>query len=361
MFDYLVIGCGLAGMTTSRVLAEKGMKVLIVDKRNHIGGNIYDYYNEAEILIHKYGPHIFHTNNKRVWEFLSEFTEWREYQHKVLSYVNGMLVPMPVNLDTINMLYSTSYNSLTINEFFNNVKENVEEINNSKDVIVSQVGEELYKLFFEGYTKKQWDLYPYELGKEVTSRVPTRSNRDPRYFTDKYQGMPKYGYTKMAENIINHENIKVMLNTTYKEIKEEVKYSKVIFTGCIDEFFEEKHGELPYRSLNFIEETHDMEYYQTVGVVNYPNDYDYTRITEYKYLTGQKNDKTTIMKEISKADGEPYYPIPKPENKKLYSIYRNEADKLENVYFLGRLGTYSYMNMDAVIYQALQFCDSILE
>lgn len=359
MFDVLVIGCGLAGMTASRILAEKGHKVLIVDKRNHIGGNIYDYYNEAGILIHKYGPHIFHTNNEEVWKFLSRFTEWREYQHTVLSYVNGTLVPMPINLDTINMLYSTNYDSITIKDFFNNVKENVNEINNSKDVIVSQVGEELYKLFFEGYTKKQWDLYPYELGKEVTSRVPTRHNRDPRYFTDRYQGMPKHGYTKMAESILDHENIKIMLNTTYEEIKNEINYDKIIFTGCIDEFFEEKYGELPYRSLNFIEETHDKEFYQTVGVVNYPNDYEYTRITEYKYFTGQKHDKTTIMKEISSATGEPYYPIPKLENKDLYAKYKKEAEDSKDVYFLGRLGTYSYMNMDAVVDQAIKFCNEV--
>lgn len=359
MFDYLIVGCGLSGMTASRVLAEKGHKVLIVDKRNHIGGNIYDYYNEEGILIHKYGPHIFHTNNEDVWRFLSRFTEWKEYQHKVLSYINGMLVPMPINLDTINMLYGTNYNSLTIGTFFDGIKENVEEIKNSKDVIVSQVGEELYKLFFEGYTKKQWDLYPYELGKEVTSRIPTRTNRDSRYFTDKYQAIPKHGYTQMAENILNHRNIKVMLNTCYEEINYEVNYLKVIFTGCIDEFFYEKYGKLPYRSLKFIEETYDKEFYQQVGVINYPNDYDYTRITEYKYLTGQKHDKTTIIKEVSSATGDPYYPIPKHENKELYNMYKKEAENNENVYFLGRLGTYSYMNMDAVVYQALKFCENI--
>lgn len=357
MFDFLVVGSGLAGMTVSRLLAEKGKKVLIIDKRNHIGGNTYDYYNEEGILIHKYGPHIFHTNNKKVFEFLSRFTEWREYQHKVLSYVNGMFVPMPINLDTINMLYNTNYDSLTIKDFFNSVRENLQVINNSKDVIVSRVGEELYKLFFEGYTKKQWDLYPYELGKEVTSRVPTRYNRDSRYFTDKYQGLPKHGYTKMAENIINHKNIKIMLNTTFEEIRSEVKYSKVIFTGCIDEFFKEKHGKLSYRSLKFMEETYDKEFYQSVGVVNYPNDYDYTRITEYKYLTGQNHEKTTIMKEISRAIGEPYYPIPKAENKYIYDLYKAEAENVKNVYFLGRLGTYSYMNMDTVVYQAMEFCE----
>lgn len=355
MFDYLVVGCGLAGMTASRVLAEKGKKILIVDKRNHIGGNIYDYYNENEILIHKYGPHIFHTNNKEVYEFLSRFTEWREYQHRVLSFINGNLVPMPINLDTINMVYGTNYDSFTVKEFFENVKQSDIEIKNSKDVIVSQVGEELYKLFFEGYTKKQWDMYPYELGKEVTSRIPTRTNRDNRYFTDRYQGMPKYGYTKMAESMINHNNIKVMLNTSFEEIKDEIKYSKVIFTGCVDEYFDKKYGKLPYRSINFVEETYDKEQYQPVGVVNYPNDYDYTRITEYKYLTGQINSKTTIMKEFSCSDGEPYYPVPKACNKELYEKYRNEAEKLENVYFLGRLGTYNYMNMDKVVEQALNF------
>lgn len=359
MFDYLIAGCGLAGMTAARLLAEKDKKVVIVDKRNHIGGNIYDYYNDSDILIHKYGPHIFHTNDKEVYEFLSRFTEWREYQHRVLSFINGNLVPMPINLDTINMVYGTDYNSFTVKEFFESVKEKDIAINNSKDVIVSQVGEELYKLFFEGYTKKQWDMYPYELGKEVTSRIPTRTNRDNRYFTDRYQGMPKYGYTKLAENMINHENIKIMLNTSFKDIKDELKYEKIIFTGCVDEFFEEKYGKLPYRSINFVEETYDMENYQPAAVVNYPNDYDYTRITEYKYLTGQKNNKTTIMKEFSSGEGEPYYPIPKSENKELYNKYKNEADKLDNVYFLGRLGTYLYMNMDKVIRQAIDLVSSI--
>jgi len=359
MFDYLVVGCGLAGMTAARLLAEKGKKICIVDKRNHIGGNIYDYYNEEGILIHKYGPHIFHTNNKEVYEFLSRFTEWREYQHRVLSLINGNLVPMPINLDTINMVYGTSYDSFTVKEFFNSVKQSDIIIENSKDVIVSQVGEELYKLFFEGYTKKQWDMYPYELGKEVTSRIPTRTNRDNRYFTDRYQGIPKHGYTKLAENMVKHKNIKVMLNTSFKEIKDEIVYSKIIFTGCVDEFFEEKYGRLPYRSINFVEETYDKEVYQPAGVVNYPNDYDYTRITEYKYLTGQMHPKTTIMKEFSCSEGEPYYPIPKEENKELYAKYENESKNMDNVIFLGRLGTYLYMNMDKVVEQAMKFVKNI--
>lgn len=355
MFDYLVVGCGLAGMTASRILAEKGKKVCIVDKRNHIGGNIYDYYNEEGILIHKYGPHIFHTNNKEVYDFLSRFTKWREYQHRVLSFVNGSLIPMPINLDTINILYGTKYDSFTIKDYFDSIRDRNIEIENSKDVIVSQVGEELYKLFFEGYTKKQWDMYPYELGKEVTSRIPVRTNRDNRYFTDKYQGMPKYGYAKLSQNMVNHKNIKVMLNTSYDEAKEELKYSKVIYTGCIDEFYKEKYGKLPYRSINFVEETYDKEIYQEAGVVNYPNDYDYTRITEYKYLTGQEHKKTTIMKEFSSGIGEPYYPIPKKENSELYKKYESESKNDENVIFLGRLGTYKYMNMDKIVEQVLDF------
>lgn len=358
MFDYLIVGCGLAGMTSARILAEKGKKICIIDKKNHIGGNIYDYYNEDNILIHKYGPHIFHTNNKEVYEFLNRFTQWIEYQHKVLSYVLGNLVPMPINLDTINKVYGTNYDSFTIKEFFEKVKQGDISINNSKDVIVSQIGEDLYKLFFEGYTKKQWDMYPYELGKEVTSRIPIRTNREDRYFTDKYQGVPKCGYTNLSRNMIDHKNIKVMLNTSYEEIKDELSYTKIIFTGCIDEFYKEKYGNLPYRSINFVSETYDKEFYQPVGVVNYPNDYDYTRITEYKYLTGQKHLKTTIMKEFSCSNGDPYYPIPKKENKELYAKYKEENKKNSNVIFLGRLGTYSYMNMDKVIEQAMNFAIS---
>lgn len=358
MFDFLVVGCGIAGITTARLLAELDKKVLIIDKRNHVGGNIYDYYSEDGILIHKYGPHIFHTNYIEVWSFLSRFTKWREYQHRVKIYINGQLLPMPINLDTINLLYNTKYNSFELNKFFDSLAENME-INNSKDVVVSKIGEELYKLFFEEYTKKQWNLYPDELDKEVISRVPIRTNRDDRYFTDKYQGIPLYGYTSMVQNILNHKNIKLMLNTDFKEIKGELKYNKIVFTGCIDEYFDYKHGKLPYRSLEFIVETYDLEQYQPVAVVNYPNDYDYTRITEYKYLTGQILPKTTIMKEYSKSEGEPYYPIPQKSNKKLYLRYKNEADTMENIYFLGRLGTYNYMNMDKVILESIRFVDNL--
>ncbi|MBE6068687.1 MAG: UDP-galactopyranose mutase [Clostridium lundense] len=359
MFDYLIVGCGLSGVSCSRLLAEQGKKVLIIDKRNHIGGNAYDYYNKDGILIHKYGPHIFHTNSKEVWEFLSSFTQWRDYKHKVLSYVSGKQVPMPINLDTINILYGTSYTVNNINEFYDKIKENNIEVKNAKDMVVSKVGEDLYELFFKGYTKKQWDLYPEELEKEVTARIPIRNNRDDRYFTDRYQGIPLYGYTKMVENMLNHPNIYIMLNTDYKDIKNEIKYSKLIYTGCTDEFFDYKLGKLPYRSIRFEEETLDIEFYQSVGTVNYPNDYDFTRITEYKHLTGQKSNKTTIMKEYSCSEGEPYYPIPQSKNIKLYNKYKEEIDKLFDTYFLGRLGTYKYLNMDAIVLQAMEFVKDI--
>lgn len=247
MFDYLIVGSGLAGTTSARLLAEFGKKILVIEKRLHPGGNVYDYYNEHGILVHKYGPHIFHTNYKDVWDFLSRFTEWRNYQHRVLSYVNGQYLPMPINLDTINKLYNTNYNSFTIPHFFNKVKEDIE-INNSRDMVISKVGVELYELFFKGYTKKQWDLYPEELDKEVTARIPIRYNRDDRYFTDKYQGIPINGYTNMINNMLVHENICILLKTDYKEVVNWIEYKKMIYTGPIDYFFDYKYGKLPYKS-----------------------------------------------------------------------------------------------------------------
>ncbi|OPJ63289.1 UDP-galactopyranose mutase [Clostridium oryzae] len=360
MFDYLIVGCGLSGVTAGRILAENGNKVLIIDKRNHVGGNVYDYYNEAGILIHKYGPHIFHTNSKQVFDFLSRFTKWRLYQHRVLSCVDGKLVPMPINLDTINMLYGTNYSYNNIGEFYENLKNDSMDIKNAKDMVVSKVGEELYEKFFKNYTKKQWNIDAEDLESEVTARIPIRYNRDDRYFADKYQAMPLNGYTEMVNNMLDCEGIHVMLNTSYEQIKDEVKYKKLIFTGCADEFFGYKYGRLPYRSIRFEEETLQSEQYQPVGTVNYPNDYDFTRITEYKYLTGQKCPNTTIMKEYSCGEGEPYYPIPQSANKQLYEKYAKEASKLENVYFLGRLGQYRYMNMDAVILNAINFINSTL-
>jgi UDP-galactopyranose mutase len=354
MYNYVIVGAGFAGcVLAERIANELNKKVLIIEKRNHIGGNAYDCYNEDGILVHKYGPHIFHTNNKIVWDYLSQFTEWYHYQHRVLAYVDGQTVPMPINLDTINKLYNTNFTPDELNKFFEKVRDKKEDILNSEDMVISKVGKDLYEKFFKGYTKKQWDLYPYELEPEVTARVPIRTNRDDRYFTDKYQGMPKYGYIKMFENMLNNKNIHIMLNTDYKEVIDSIEYEKLIYTGPIDYYFDYKYGKLPYRSLNFEFETLDCEKYQEVGTVNYPNDYDFTRITEFKHLTGQKHYKTTIVREYSSAEGEPYYPIPQKKNIEQYKLYEEEANKLNNVFFIGRLANYKYYNMDKVVEEAL--------
>jgi UDP-galactopyranose mutase len=361
MFDYLIVGAGYAGSVLAERLARvANKKVLIIDKRNHIAGNAYDHYNEDGILVHKYGPHIFHTNSKDVFDYLSKFTEWHNYQHKVLASVDGQMVPMPINLNTINSLYGLNLSSADVEDFFASRAEDVKKIITSEDVVVSKVGRELYEKFFRGYTRKMWELDPSELDASVTARVPTRTNKDDRYFTDTYQAMPLHGYTKMFEKMLSHPNIKIMLNTSYQEIMDEISYKKLIFTGPIDEYFNHCFGKLPYRSIEFKFETLEKEQFQPTGTVNYPNDYSFTRITEFKYLTGQKNSRTSIVYEFPKAEGDPYYPIPKPENGLLYKKYQALADQLSNTYFVGRLATYKYYNMDQVVAQALSTFKKIL-
>jgi UDP-galactopyranose mutase len=353
MFDFLIVGAGFAGSVLAERLASvENKKVLLLDKRNHIGGNAYDYFNEAGILIHKYGPHIFHTNCKEVFNYLSHFTEWRNYQHRVLACVDGQQVPIPINLTTINSLYGLNLSSAALEEFFASKAEVINHARTSEDVVVKAIGRELYEKFFKGYTRKQWDLDPSELDASVTARVPTRTNKDDRYFTDTYQAMPLNGYTKMFEKMLDHPNIKIMLNTDYHEIVNDIKYEKMIFTGPIDEYFNYCYGKLPYRSLRFKFETLDQENYQTTGTINYPNDYAFTRITEFKYLTGQKHSKTSIVYEFPTAEGDPYYPIPRPGNTMLYKKYEELANKTDT-YFVGRLATYKYYNMDQVVAQAL--------
>ncbi len=354
MYDYLIVGAGFAGSVLAERLARvENKKVLIIDKRKHIGGNAFDYYDDDGILVHKYGPHIFHTNSKEVFDYLSRFTEWRNYQHRVLASVDGQLVPIPINLNTINSLYGLKLNSEELTCFFNEKSEKKTQILTSEDVVVNAVGRELYEKFFKGYTKKQWDLDPSELNASVTARVPTRTNKDDRYFTDSYQAMPLFGYTKMFEEILSHPNIHVMLNADYKDIKEELSFEKLIYTGPIDEYFDFCYGKLPYRSIEFKFETLDQEQFQQTGTINYPNDYGFTRITEFKHLTGQKHHKTSIVYEYSKAEGDPYYPIPKPDNALLYAQYRTLAENTEDILFVGRLATYKYYNMDQVVAQSL--------
>jgi UDP-galactopyranose mutase len=361
MFDYLIVGAGFAGSVLAERLANTGKKVLILDKRDHIGGNAYDYYNEDGILIHKYGPHIFHTNSKEVFEYLGQFTEWRPYEHEVLASVDGQLVPIPINLNTINQLYGLNLNSSQVEDFFASKAEPVKHVQTSEDVVVGRVGRELYEKFFRGYTRKQWDLDPSELDASVTARVPTRVNKDNRYFTDTYQAMPLHGYTAMFRKMLSHPNIKIMLNTDYKEVIDIIPHRHLIYTGPVDAYFDYCFGKLPYRSLEFKFQTIDAEYFQPTGTVNYPNEHLYTRITDFKYLTGQKHSKTAVVYEYPRAEGDPYYPIPRPENAEIYKKYQHLASTLTNTYFVGRLATYKYYNMDQVVAQALTTFKKIVQ
>jgi len=353
LFDYLIVGAGYAGSILAERLARgSGKQVLLVDRRPHIGGNAYDHYNDAGILVHKYGPHIFHTNSKDVFDYLSRFTDWRQYQHKVLASVDGQLVPIPINLDTINTLYGLNLNSFQVEEFFASRAEKREQIKTSEDVVVSKVGRELYEKFFRGYTRKQWGLDPSELDAQVTARVPTRTNRDDRYFTDNYQAMPKHGFTRMFTNMLDHPNIRIMLNADYRDVKDSIPHREIIYTGPVDEFFDFRFGKLPYRCLEFKHETLNLPQYQPVAVVNYPNENPFTRITEFKHLTGQEHPKTSIVYEYPQAEGDPYYPIPRRENAEIYRQYQELAEA-SGIHFVGRLATYKYYNMDQVVAQAL--------
>jgi UDP-galactopyranose mutase len=356
VFDYLVVGAGFAGSVISERLASGlNARVLLIDRRPHVGGNAYDCHDAAGILIHRYGPHIFHTNSKEVFDYLSRFTAWRPYEHRVLAHVDRKLVPIPINRTTINMLYGLGLETPeAVEAFFAARAENVVQIRTSEDVVVSTVGRELYEKFFRDYTRKQWGIDPSQLDRMVTARVPTRTNEDDRYFTDKYQAMPRHGFTRMFERMLDHPNIKIMLNTDYADLAGSIEFRKVVYTGPIDEFFDFQYGKLPYRSLRFRHETVEREWHQPVAVVNYPSPaVAYTRISEYKHLTGQTHPKTSISYEYPSETGDPYYPIPRPENAALYKQYEALADRTRGVHFAGRLATYRYYNMDQVVGQAL--------
>jgi UDP-galactopyranose mutase len=354
VFDWVVVGAGFAGsIIAERLASQRDEKVLVIDRRPHIGGNAYDRYDEAGVLIHQYGPHIFHTNSKAVFDHLSQFTEWRPYQHRVLAEVDGMQVPIPINLNTVNRLYGLSLTSAELEGWLAARAESVEEIRTAEDVVLSTVGRELYEKFFRGYTKKQWGVEPSQLDKSVTARVPTRTDTDDRYFGDKYQFMPAAGYTRMFERILDHPNIEMMLDTDYRDMKRTIRYRQVIFTGPIDEFFGYRYGKLPYRSLSFKHVTLNKRWHQSVAVVNYPQTNDYTRVTEYKHLTGQRHSKTSITYEYPSDEGDPYYPVPRPENAELFKRYEALALTTKGLWFVGRLATYRYYNMDQVVGQAL--------
>ncbi|WP_276484187.1 UDP-galactopyranose mutase [Paraflavitalea pollutisoli] len=361
MFDYLIVGAGFAGAVIAERLASvAGKKVLVVDKRNHIGGNTYDYHDAAGILVHKYGPHIFHTNSKDVYDYLGKFTSWHPYEHRVLASVDGMLVPIPINLNTLNELYGLHLEASEVEAYLQLKSEEKAIIKTSEDVVLSKVGKDLYQKFFRGYTKKQWDLDPSELDASVTARIPVRFNRDNRYFTDTYQAMPALGYTRLFEQMLSHPNIKVMTNTDYKEIEDSIAFKKMIYTGPVDYYFDNCYGKLPYRSIEFQFRTFDTAVFQQTGTINYPNEHPYTRVTEFKYLSGQIHPKTSVVYEFPKAEGDPYYPVPRPENAELYRKYQLLTRELPDVYFTGRLATYKYYNMDQVVAQSLSLFKKIM-
>lgn len=361
MFDWLIVGAGFAGsVLAERLAAERGDRVLVVDRRDHIAGNAFDHTDAAGVLIHRYGPHIFHTNSEQVFAYLSRFTAWRPYEHRVLAEVKSpvtgaaMQVPIPINLDTINRLYGLSLTEEAMQAWLAARAEPVAQIRTSEDVVVSTVGRELYELFFRGYTRKQWALDPSELDKSVTARVPTRTNRDDRYFADRFQAMPRDGYTAMFGRMLAHPNITVRTGVAFAEARQRSPFRRLIWTGPVDEYFGFRFGKLPYRSLRFRHETLDREWALPTGTVNHPDEATpYTRVSEYKWMTGQVHRKTSITYEYPSAEGDPYYPIPRPENAALYKRYEALADAEPDTWFVGRLATYRYYNMDQVVGMAL--------
>jgi UDP-galactopyranose mutase len=357
VFDYVIVGAGFSGAVVAAQMARNfGKEVLLLDRRSHIGGNAYDHHDQHGVLVHKYGPHIFHANSKDVFDYLSLFTEWRNYEHKVLASVDGRLVPIPINLDTVNILHGLQLTVDEMEAYLEKIAEKPPAIRTSEDVVLSRVGRDLYEKMFRGYTRKQWGLDPSELDASVTARIPVRTNRDDRYFTDTYQAMPRNGFTRMFENMLDHPNITIVLNTDYRDVLKTVRYRELVYTGPVDEFFDYQFGKLPYRSIQFRHETVDVEKLQPVAVINYPNEHDYTRVTEFKHLTGQAHAKTSVVYEYPCYGGDPYYPVPRADNAAIYKKYETLAAQTPGVHFVGRLATYKYYNMDQVVAQALTLC-----
>ncbi len=358
--DYLIVGAGFAGAVCARVLADAGRRVHVIDRRDHIGGNAFDKVDQHGVLIHPYGPHIFHTNSKRVIEFLSRFTDWRFYEHRVLAEVGEQLLPIPINRTTLNQLYGLALTEEEAAAYLDRVRQPREPLKTSEDVVLNSVGPDLCEKFFRGYTRKQWGLDLSELSAGVAARIPTRSNDDDRYFTDTYQLMPLDGYTRMFERMLDHPRISVELNVDFREQRKRFQSAHLIYTGPIDAYFEHCFGPLPYRSLSF-EHRHlaDKNQLQAVGTVNYPNRHAYTRITEFKHLTGQQHTGTSIVLEYPQAEGDPYYPVPRPENEALFKRYAEKAEAEPGVTFVGRLAQYRYYNMDQIVAAALKTAEDL--
>jgi UDP-galactopyranose mutase len=360
-YDVLVVGAGFAGSVCAERLASAGKRVLIIDRRSHVGGNAYDKVDSAGVLTHVYGPHLFHTNGKRIFEYLSRFTAWRFYEHRVRAAFEGKLYPIPINRRTINELYGLALDEAGVTAYLDNVRVPREPIKTSEDVVLNSVGNDLCEKFFRGYTKKQWGVDLSQLSAGVAARIPTRSNDDDRYFTDTYQFMPADGYTALFNKLLGHPKIEVELGVNYERLRGQLDVGVTVYTGPIDAYFDYRFGRLPYRSLEF-EHIHlpDSRQFQPVGTINYPNDHEYTRITEFKHLTGQECAGTSIVREYPKGTGEPYYPIPRPENEALYKRYQELANAEKSVKFVGRLAQYRYYNMDQVVGAALKASEDII-
>jgi len=360
-YDFLIVGAGYAGSVCAERLASKGKRVLIIDRRSHIGGNAFDMHDANGVLIHPYGPHIFHTNSKQVFAYLSRFTDWRFYEHRVLAQVNGNLYPIPINRLTLNALYGLDLDEAGAAQHFEQVRIQKAEIKTSEDVVLNSVGKDLCDKFFRGYTRKQWGLDLSELSAGVAARIPVRTNDDDRYFSDSYQFMPAEGYAKMFERMLDHPNIEIQLGTDFFAVRKSISAKEIIFTGPIDAYFDYRYGPLPYRSLRFEHQyLPNVERQQLVGTVNYPNDHSYTRITEFKHLTGQAHKGTSIVREYPEAEGDPYYPIPRPDNEALFKRYVALAAAEPHVHFAGRLAEYRYYNMDQVVAAALSMTEKKL-
>lgn len=360
--DVLVVGAGFAGSVIAERCASAGLDVLLIDKREHIAGNAFDETDSNGVLVHRYGPHIFHTNAPTVSSYLSRFTEWIPYEHRVLASLNEKLYPIPINQTTINRLYGLSLDEDGVARFLEQVREERSPIRTSEDVVLSSVGRDLCEKFFRGYTRKQWGLDLSELSSTVAARIPVRTNTDDRYFTDSFQKMPAEGFTKMFARILDHPRIHLELGTGFREIRERARWKLLFYTGPIDEYFDFRFGRLPYRSLRF-EHEHlpGVQKYQPVGTVNFPNEQLFTRITEFKYLTGQRHSGTSIVREYPMSEGEPYYPIPRPENHEIFQRYSAEAAGERDTFFVGRLAQYRYFNMDQVVASALKITESVLQ
>lgn len=358
--DILIVGAGLSGAVIAERFAEHSNKnVLVIDKRDHIGGNCFDFIDENGILINKYGAHLFHTNFEDVWEYVQQFSEWQRWDHRVLGAIEGKLINIPVNINTVNALCGTDIkDEKEMNQWLKTVQVQYDTINNSEEIAKSRVGEELYKKIFRDYTFKQWNKYPEELDPSVLARIPIRNNFDDRYFTDRFQALPKYGYTKFIKNILTHPNITVRKNIDYFDLKDSIDFHTLIYTGPIDRYFQNPGLEkLGYRSIEFIQERFkNMNFYQINSVINYPeNNVPFTRIVEYKHFLNQHSPHTTIVKEITKDSGEPYYPVPNKRNLALYEKYKELAKLENNVHFIGRLASYKYFNMDQAIKNSLEW------